>query len=315
MHFLLLKILYIVSFIRYPRYKKKYRYYIRDNYYSRLYQFKYLIKDYLKKSKYKIIEYNGEFQQELTFVLPFAYWHHCNGTLQKTISSKHTKQIYFFSNYHEERHEKRDWEIYTKDYTIPNMMHSVTFSFTKWKRVPLKAHYKNDQFVFSKPILLLANKYNVEWNEAPLNFLKIDTLNKIIEKYKSKYQIIYNRPLAKHIVSDNSDVLDLNEHQWLRDNHPEVILLDDLYEKFKAYVNNFNHLQLMVYANCSHFVSVHGGTAALASYFGGINIILSKSGIEHQFNEFHTIFPALSGAKILHAKTEEELFNYLQIYY
>ena len=71
----------------------------------------------------------------------------------------------------------------------------------------------------------------------------------------------------------------------------------------------------MVYANCSRFISVHGGTAALASYFGGINIIFSRSGLEHLFNEFATIFPKLSNATILHAKSETELFKYLQQYY
>jgi hypothetical protein len=80
-------------------------------------------------------------------------------------------------------------------------------------------------------------------------------------------------------------------------------------------VKNFNHLQLMVYANCNHFISVHGGTSALASYFGGVNVILSKSGIEHYFKEFETIFPALSGAKILHATSEEKMFQCLSEHY
>ncbi|MEJ5961714.1 hypothetical protein [Pedobacter immunditicola] len=71
----------------------------------------------------------------------------------------------------------------------------------------------------------------------------------------------------------------------------------------------------MVYANCDFFVSAHGGTAALASYFGGHNIILSKRGIEHDLNEFTTIFPALSGAKIHHAKTDSEVQGYLEKYY
>ena len=68
----------------------------------------------------------------------------------------------------------------------------------------------------------------------------------------------------------------------------------------------------MVYPNCSLFISVHEGTAALASYFGGINTILSKSGVEHVFNEFSIIFSALSDAKICHAKSTDELLGYLE---
>jgi hypothetical protein len=263
------------------------------------------------KKPYKTINYKGEFQQELAFILPFAYWHHLNGTLQKTISCKNTRELYFFSNDHEELYAERDAESNFSDYEVPNMAHSNTYSYSKWAQVPLKAQYKNDLFLFEKPILVIANKYNMEWDEFPINFIDIPTLDRIIRKCKDNYQIIYNRPLSRHIVSDNSDILDLKEHQWLRDTYPEVLLMSDLYQRNKGKVNNFNHLQLMVYANCSHFISVHGGTAALASYFGGINIILSKKGVEHIFDEYNTIFPLLSGAKVVHAATETEVLNYM----
>jgi hypothetical protein len=37
--------------------------------------------------------------------------------------------------------------------------------------------------------------------------------------------------------------------------------------------------------------------------------------MEHHFNEYDTIFPALSGAKILHAKSTDQVFQYLNQYY
>jgi hypothetical protein len=195
------------------------------------------------------------------------------------------------------------------------MTHTIHFSTMKWARVPLKEQFTNNIFVYAKPVLIIANKFNIEWKNFPLNFFNIPVLDKIITKYKQDYQIIYNRPNISHIVMDNSDILDLDEYDWIRSEHPEVLLVNDLYKQHGTKVNSFNHLQLLVYANCSHFISVHGGTAALASYFGGTNIILSKSGIEHSFNEFNTIFPALSGARILHAKTEDEVLDYLDMYY
>ncbi|GHA56795.1 hypothetical protein [Pontibacter akesuensis] len=309
---LLLSFLYFFTTLRYPSIDRSIRYYLRDNLYCRLFQAKYVVKDFFIKKKYKTIHYHGEFQQELAFILPFAYWHHLNGTLFKTISCKDTKELYFFSSNHEERYEVRDWTSNYDNFEVPNMTHSASYSYSKWKRVPLKQHYQNDVFVFGKPLLVIANKYNIEWNEQPVNFFDIPTLNTILEKYKHRYQIVYNRPLSSQIVSDNSEILDLHEYAWMRDKHPEVILMNDLYLQHRDKVNNFNHLQLMVYANCSHFVSVHGGTATLASYFGGINILLSKKGIEHQFNEYETIFPLLSGARIVHAKTEQQVLEYLQ---
>lgn len=288
---------------------------IRDNYYSRILQLRYFLKDYFFKRKYKVIEYKLEFQQELTFVLPFAYWHYLNGTLKKTIGCKYTKELYFFSKNHEERFGKRRGRLPKKRFDFPNMFHCRTFSTQKWARVPLQQHYQNEVFVFDKPMLIIANKYNTEWGNGPMNYFSIPVLDKIISVYKEKYQIVYNRPSSGQIIMDNSDILELNEVEHIRERHPDVILAEDLYKKNKSLVNNFNHFQLMLYANCSHFISVHGGTAALASYFGGTNIIFSKRGHEHVFKEFETVFPALSGARVLHAKEESEIFSYLEEYY
>jgi hypothetical protein len=108
---------------------------------------------------------------------------------------------------------------------------------------------------------------------------------------------------------------ELNEREWIKEAHQEVILMEDLYEEHKNDVNNFNHLQLMVYANANHFISIHGGTSVLASYFGGINLILSKKGVEHHFGCFQTLYPKLSGATILHANTDEEVKHYVEKHY
>ena len=314
---LMLKLLYVVASIRYPGIRRDLRYFIRDNYFARLNQTRFVANDYLAKKPYKVIDYHGEFDQELRYVLPFAYWHHLNGTLKKTISCTNTKEFYFFSEHHVEQYEKRVWQAGYGYYDVPNMTHSPTFDYSKWARVPFKSYYKNDRFVYAKPLLIIANKYNIEWDKPPINFLDIPALDRIITACKSTYQIIYNRPLSTQIVLDNSEIMELNEHAWLREKHPEVILMHDLHEQYRSEVSNFNHLQLLVYANASRFISMHGGTAALASYFGGINIILSHpgGGMEHHFNEYATIFPALSGAQILHAKSTEQVFDYLSQYY
>ncbi|MFT4022417.1 MAG: hypothetical protein QM664_01385 [Flavihumibacter sp.] len=304
-----LKSLFAVTSVMHASIPRHLRYFIRDNYYSRLRQIKYFSRDYLSKKPYKVISYNGEFQQELTFVLPFAYWHYKNGTLAKTISAGNMSPFYFFSPEHVEAFDKRVWQNNEGGFEFPNMTHTISLSRTKWLPVPLKAHYKNDRFVFSKPLLVIANKYNIEWDGEPMNYFSIDMLNTLFNEFKNDYQIIYNRPPAKQIVGDNSDILDLGEHAWMATQHPEVIMLDKLYEEHAGSVINFNHLQLLVYANCDRFISVHGGTAAFASYFGGKNIILSKRGIEHTLNEFNTVFPALSGARIYHAENRGGTVN------
>ncbi|PMD96187.1 hypothetical protein BWI97_12910 [Siphonobacter sp. BAB-5405] len=313
---LLLKSLYALAALRYPTIKKKYLlYFIRDNYYCKLVQTKFVLKDYVEKKPYKVIQYRGEFDQELRYVLPFAYWHHLNGTLEKTISASNTKEFYFFSPNHEERYKERIWTESYDHYDVPNMTHSNSYSFQKWAQVPFREHYKNDLFVYDKPILLIANKYNREWDQPPINFLGIAELERIIHLCRDKFQIVYNRPLPTQIVQDNSETLDLGEHAWLRENHPEVIQMNDLYrQQYPEKVTSYNHLQLMVYANTQHFISMHGGTAALASCFGGSNIILSNPnwGMEHAFNEYENLFPKLSGAQILHAREKPEIFQFIE---
>lgn len=289
-----------------PKIPTVYHYYIRDNYFARFYQFRFFWSDYISKKQYKEIHYRGEFGPELLFALPFAYWHHCNGTLKKTIGCRYTSSLYFFSPDHEEAYTERIWRG-THDYRLPNVAHGESYDFSKWKQVPLKKQYQNDIIVFDKPTLIIANRYNVEWGNDPVSYFDIPVLDAIIKKFKKDFTIIYNRPKPNVIVEDNSEIKDLNEFDWMRREHPEVVFVDDLYEKYKSYTHDFNHFQLMVYANSSRFISVHGGTSVLASYFGGTNIILSKKGIEHYFHEFENIYPRLSGAQIIHVKTYPEL--------
>ncbi|NDK54536.1 hypothetical protein [Pontibacter fetidus] len=287
----------------------------RANLLARLNQVKYLVQDYVIKPKYKTIEYRQEFQQELIFALPFAYWHFLNGTLKNTISSKFTKELYFFSEGHEEKYEMRICKLPREHYQVPNLYHSKKIYFDKWARVPLKQHYANNLFVFSKPMLVIANKYNTEWGRKPVNYLSMPVIDEVLARFSNKYQIVYNRPKPDQIVMDNSEVLDMNDFELIKKNYPDVLLAEDLYVKYRYQFNNYNHFQLMLYANCDRFLSVHGGTAALASYFGGKNIIFSRRGHEHNYKEFETIFPVLSGAEIYHAKSEKDIFKFLEAHY
>ncbi|GGC71300.1 hypothetical protein GCM10011387_25990 [Pedobacter quisquiliarum] len=304
------KLFSLYTKIKHPGVPPELRYFYRDTYSSKLAQVKYLVKDYLYKEKYKDIRFNGEFGPELQFVLPFAYWHYKNGTLRSTVSSKFTREFYFFSENHSENFDNRTNEG-NYNFEVPRILYSQDYNMSKWLAVPLKEKYKNDVYVFEKPLLIIANRYNMEWNGPPISYFDIPTLDYIVGNLKNHFTIVYNRPRPENITEDNSETYDLNEFNWLKETHPEVLFMQDLYEQNKGNANNFNHLQLMVYANANHFVSIHGGTSVLASYFEGINVILSKQGPEHHFNCYNTLYPKLSGATILHAKNNEEVRHYI----
>jgi hypothetical protein len=300
--------LYVKVF--YSRAPSEYKYFYRDTLSCKLVQWKYAINDYIFRQKYKHIVYNGEFGQELLFVLPFAYWHSKNGTLKSTKSCKFTKELYFFSPNHVEEFSNRT-NVGNYNFEIPRILYSHDYNISKWEPVPLKNQYKNEIYKFDKPILIIANRYNMEWDGPPISYFDIPILDYIMSNLKHDYTIIYNRPRPENIIEDNSESYDLGEYEWLRFHHPEVILMENLLKENKAGARNFNHLQLMVYANSNHFISIHGGTATLASYFGGTNLILSKQGGEHHFGCFTKLFPKLSGATILHARNDEEVREYI----
>jgi hypothetical protein len=304
------KFLGLIVRIRFGNLPIDIRYYYRHTYYCQLIQLKYFFRDYIIKKPYKVIEFNGEFAPELQFALPFAYWHYKNGTLKSTCSSKHTTELYFFSPDHQEK-----FDIRTNDgnynYEMPRVLYSHNYNMHKWEPVPLKAIYANTIYTYEKPLLIVANRYNMEWDGPPISYFSKEVIAYIIDAYLDKYTIVYNRPRPKNITMDNSDIYDLDEYDWLKITYPDVILMEELFDENLGGAKNFNHLQLMVYANSEHFISIHGGTAALASYFGGVNLIYSKKGPEHHFHCYQNLYPKFSGANVLHAKDEPELKSLL----
>jgi hypothetical protein len=308
------KLLGFLVVLKYGKLPMDVRYYYRDTYYCQLLQLKYFIKDYVTKSPYKEISFSGEFAPELQFALPFAYWHYKNGTLKSTKAAKFTNEMYFFSPNHAEVFDTRSNEG-NYNYEMPRILYSQNYDMKKWEPVPLKEKYQNNIYTYEKPILIIANRYNMEWDGPPISFYSMEILEFIIKRLTSKYTIIYNRPRPQNITMDNSDVYDMDEYNWLEKEYPEVILMENLYKENLGNASNFNHLQMMVYANAEKFISIHGGTATLASYFGGTNLILSKKGPEHHFNCYYKLYPKFSGAKVLHAKDDKGVKGYIEQYF
>ncbi len=311
---LLNKLLSLAVLLRYGTVPEGLKYFYRDTFRCQLVQWKYFFRDYVVKRRYKSISFQGEFAPELQFVLPFAYWHYLNGTLMKTQSSRYTRELYFFSPDHEETFDIRTNEG-NYNFEIPRILYSQDYDIGKWAQVPLKAKYRNDVYLFEKPLLVVANRYNMEWGQPPISFFSIGLLSYLFTRLGNDYSIVYNRPRPQNITMDNSDIYDLNEYDWIRAEFPGVILMEDLYAENRGKAASFNHLQLQVYANATKFLSIHGGTATLASYFGGTNIILSKKGPEHHFRCFEKLYPQFSDAVIYHAASDGEVRDLVEKYY
>lgn len=245
-----------------------------------------------------------EFGYELALVLPYIYYIHVSGKLNSTISSKNTKELYYFSEKHVEKYDIRKFKRIDK---LPNTTLSQdTFNYEEYLPPPYKKVFKNEEFIFEKPLLIIQNKYNTEWGGPPINFIDVNTLSKIFELCHNRYTIVYNRPKSKNIINDNSLHLDLDELNILK--KYDIIDANDLYERYECKYN-FNHFQLLLHANCDHFISVQGGTSAFCCYFGGTNIIFGRRGPEIEYGLYQSLFKKLSGSEIFHTDNYSSLIH------
>src|SRR3972149_9535460 len=166
----------------------------------------------------KTVSCRKEFTIELVAAIPYAYWLYKNNLLEQTVSCKDTKCFYYFSPNHQEKWKERDYwfKDETEEEKLPiGDIHIESPDFeSQWLLPPYKEKYQNDIFVFDKPLLIVSNKYNMEWNnKKPIHYFDCICLYDMLIMLKDKYQIIYNRAGYESIVGDNSKMLNLHEHQ------------------------------------------------------------------------------------------------------
>jgi len=241
------------------------------------------------------IQFFGEFGYELIGVIPYAYWLHKRNKLNATKSSIDSKCLYYFSNNHLEINIKRK-TVTLSDFPWGDI-HIAQINTSQWRPPPYKSEYINKKFVWEKPICVICNKYTSEWEGPPINFLSIEVLSTLFKLLKERYQIIYNRPTSKNIISDDQKEFFFNDLEYIKKKFPKIITIQELVDN-----NNdltFNQLQMMIYANCDNFISVQGGSSVLTSYFGGKNIIFAKKGGELKHNSYNW-YNQFSGSQIFH---------------
>lgn len=241
----------------------------------------------------------AEFSIELVLAVPYAYWLHKNNILEKTISVSDTKTLYYFSENHEETNTYRT--IDNKDAgldALPNnwIHHNPDVSdgrpgildFSKWEMPPFKQYYKNDIFKFDNPLLIISNKYSVEWGGPPVNFIDIETLYYLIDNLSEHYTIIYKRPKNTDYIADENElapvgdiianVNDENITDYELCKRMGVILFRELKNEYPEMT--YNEFQFKLFANCDNYISVQGGNSHICSLFGTTNINYAVKGRE-----------------------------------
>ena len=270
--------------------------------------------------KFKV---NGEYGYELFAALPLINWYKeqgndvvVDGVVGSSLLYPNIKVNEIYDKRYQFLHLEIDDKVYYKQhnhvagiFSRPLYGNKLMWE-DKWSPPKLKEYYKSIyELEFEKPLLVISNKYQMEWNGGPINYINLDLLKIIFEMCKDKFQIIYNRPGQNDIVNDGSPQKDWDD--WSLAHYMNIPVMQDLQ---KEYDMDYNTTQMAVLSNCDYHISTQGGNSALAAYFGGENIIYGVKGYEVKHKSYETFFPKLSGQKIHHVQTYDELIKKVKNY-
>jgi hypothetical protein len=262
-----------------------------------------------------------EFGREINVFIPFYYYLYKNNLLfnNKIYTYKGMKSLYYFLDENQiiEKNENRTCNIPSQNYMPPNNRFiNKNFGKNFWIPPNYKEFYKNDKYLYSKPILIIHNKYNYEWEQLPINYINIKLLDKIFDKLHDKWQIIYIRPTKlnklanKSFSHDHNDIIEkFKDFELIKNKYKnKVINFNDLLDEEIEY----NKLKLMIYSNCDNFINVQGGSCNFTSYFIGNLVVLHKKGSEKElemYDNFYYNYNKNENKKIISSDNDYDFYH------
>ena len=224
----------------------------------------------------KTIDVHPEFAHELVCVIPYAYWLHEQGKLEKVITCKGMKPFYYFCDNVEEKYNQRhldnkisglskmpnDWihhnSLSIKGKTLEELnedehkdVHGV-LDYSQWTPPPYFKKYSSSKIDLGKPFIVVNNTYNIEFGrdiEHSIRYFDIPSLVEIFNYLVEKgYKVIYKRPLNTEYAPDSNEIHTLNEgHHMLKAKLQDGGWMSDyeLCEKYKGEVINLNGIDLV----------------------------------------------------------------------
>uniref|UniRef100_A0A7S3DSD4 Uncharacterized protein n=1 Tax=Entomoneis paludosa TaxID=265537 RepID=A0A7S3DSD4_9STRA len=264
--------------------------------------------------------WDGEFGMEMRVFVPWAHYksrHKCKRL--QTHGVVGSKYMYYFSDEHiihreAKRHSIRNGLPPGNPFGADNV-HIRSFpKDADWEPPNFKQFFQRPEMVDmfdSKPLVILQNKYTLEWKEDPTNFYSVSLLRKLFKYLTPKYTIVYRRETAKAIQDhQDTDRLDLGEMDMIRKEFPSVVLYQDLQEGLTD-PEDQNLLLFGLMSLSKRFLSVQGGTAVISSFFGGSNSILIKWGVETDVGDYN-YFHRFSNATIAWKEKNGEFIDHIK---
>jgi hypothetical protein len=249
----------------------------------------------------RTLDYEGEFGPELVLFLPYVTWLSRAGLLRQTRVVIYAGMRCFYDHLQcAELVEKHASRRYVKEeQRLPNLpvkselLYDVAdlspfhvfpdFRHT-FRRFDLPSAFDR----LRKPLLVIHNKFAIEWNREPINHIGLDLLDTLIRELTRAFTIVYirhgmTREPAGYSKDDNFS-LSFDDRSVL-EAHPEVLCFDDVYADYvrNGGIQDVNTFKNVLYSRCHHFISSQGGGAAHMSFFSGsLLMILHRYGREER---------------------------------
>lgn len=280
----------------------------------------------------KSIEVNPEFASEIVLCVPYAYYLHKNNLLDTVITSKGMKPFYYFCENVIENFNERSLDNLKALKDVPNKwIHNSkagggrngVIDYNEWIVPPYKEYYKNNEFDYLKPYVVVNNIYNFEpgvHGFKPYRYFDIKNLYDIFSYLTERgYNVIYKRPKNDEFVVDQSEQVTLTQQLKITANVENLGLISDfdLCKFFNNKVINlldiksnydYNTLQLKLFSESDGFVTVNGGGGILCAYFDKPVVMYVNKGKE--LRPMYLEYPDSYINKLSKSKTYPVFDNY-----
>jgi len=254
---------------------------------------------------------NPEFAHEIVLGIPYAYYLHQQGRLERVITSKGMKPFYFFCKNVEERFESRtidnqtaglnqlpnNWIHNNSSLGLPEDEKHGVLDYSQWTPPPYTKVFTSGGF--TKPHVIINNTYNIEFGnvgERPLRSFDIKSLYEMFVYFKEKgYIVIYKRPNNTEFTIDQNELNTLSSGMTLSAEVDGVGVMTD-YQLCKHFDNvytmeevlqtnewggvSYNQVQLSLGSSASGFITCNGGGGILCAYFNKPVIMYVPDGKE-----------------------------------
>eukprot|EP00949_MAST-11_sp_MAST-11-sp1_P004074 g4074.t1 len=187
-------------------------------------------------------------------------------------------------------------------------------------------------FSEAKPLLIVHNRASDAIRDllpagSRMPFMSAASVDFIFRHMLDTHRIVYFGELSRNASGMLGYTMDAEERQSLHERdvaaaqrnaniakvlaaYPQVVQFNMLFPQIADNFQNltsfpYNTVQMAIHSRCSRFISVSGGSAIVASYFGGTNIIMTAN--TDPFKSIGGFYSRFAGSTIVPVSTDAEL--------